>query len=116
MLRSQKVIIGKYYVNNARKIAREVLEIDDKTVKFNTHHLDTGNSCQSASECTIRDFRHWADHEATPSEMATLHVRRMEAVLYEPQVPAPAKLHRIAIDLDTRSFVEETTLPRRSPL
>jgi hypothetical protein len=109
MLRSRNVAVGKYYVNSARNIAREVLEIDDKIVKFNTHHLDTGNSCLSSSECTLQDFIHWANHEATPSEMASLHLRKMEAALYEPQLSKPQARHRIAPDRSPKSFTGETT-------
>jgi hypothetical protein len=98
MLRSRNVTAGKYYVNNARKIAREVLAIDDQTVTFNTYHLDTGNSCSSPSQCTKRDFVHWADHEATPFEMASLQNRQMEVLLYAPQFPDQEMLYLRAID------------------
>jgi hypothetical protein len=89
MLRNRKVTVGRYYVNNARMIAREVVAADEQFVTFNTHHLDTGNSCPSPSQCTKRDFIHWADHEAAPSEIASLHLRQTEAALYEPQWPRP---------------------------
>ena len=85
MLRNRNIAVGKYYVNNARRIAREVLGIAVNIVTFHTHHLDTGNSCPSPSECTLRDFLHWADHEATSSEMSHLRYRQMEAALYAPQ-------------------------------
>ena len=98
MLRSRDISVGKYYVNNARKIAREVIETDDKTVTFNTYHLDTGNSCSSPSQCTRRDFTHWADREASPAELAGLKDRLMEALLYSPQMPAPEKPQEISID------------------
>jgi hypothetical protein len=98
MLRSRTIIVGKYYVNNARKIAREVVEMDDKTVTFNTYHLDTGNSCYSPSQCTKRDFLNWADHEATPSEMTNIRYRQMEALLYAPQLSSQEELRRITID------------------
>jgi len=98
MLRSRDVTVSKYYVNNSRKIAREVVEMDDKIVTFNTHHLDTGNSCPSPSQCTKRDFIRWADHEATPSELASLQTRQMEALLYAPQLPNPEEQQGIAID------------------
>lgn len=72
MLRSRKVIAGKYYVNNARNIAREVLEIKDDAVIFITYHLDTGASAGIPSECMKPHFTHWADHEATQAEIASL--------------------------------------------
>ena len=85
MLRNRNVAVGKYYVNNARRIAREVLGIQVNIVTFNTPHLDTVNSCHSPSECTLRDFMHRADHEATSSEVSHLRYRQMEAALYAPQ-------------------------------
>ena len=94
MLRSRKVAIGKYYVDNSRRIAREVLRIDDETVMFKTHHLDTGNSCDSLSECMKPDFINWADHEATPSEMASLQDRMAQALLHAPQFPGPKEIDR----------------------
>ena len=89
MLRSRKVTVGKYYVNSARKIAREIVEIHNKIVAFNTHHLDTGNSCPSQSQCTKQDFIQWADREASPAEIASLQYRQTEALLYAPQLPNP---------------------------
>lgn len=110
MLRNRKVTAGKYYVNNARKIVREVLAIDDKTVIFNTHHLDTGNSCGSPSECRIWDFIHWADHEATPAEMSILQDRKVEDLLYAPQDPRQEELDRYVIQPASGSFVREATM------
>jgi len=72
MLRGRDIHVGKCYVNNARTIVREVLQASGHIIIFNTYHLDTGNSCGSPSECTRRDFTHWADCEASPTEMARL--------------------------------------------
>jgi CheY-like chemotaxis protein len=68
MLQRQDVTVGKWYVNNKRNVARAVVSADEKTVLFNTHHLNSGNSCGSASECTRLDFMRWADREASPAE------------------------------------------------
>ncbi len=68
MLRRQDVTVGKWYVNNKRNVARAVVSADEKTVQFNTHHLNSGNSCGSSSECTRLDFVRWADREASPAE------------------------------------------------
>jgi hypothetical protein len=103
MLRSRNIAVGKHYVNNARKIAREILGIKDKIVTFNTHHLDSGNSCHSPSECTLRDFIQWANHEATHSEMTGLRYRQMEAALYAPQWSIHEELHATAQASDQRS-------------
>ena len=72
MLQSQKVSTGKYYVNNGRNIAREVLEIKDDAVIFITYHLDTGTSAGIPSRCMKQHFAHWVDHEATQTEIANL--------------------------------------------
>ncbi len=84
MLRKRDVIVGKYYVNTERKIAREVLRTSNQTILFNTYHLDTGNSCGSPSECAVHDFMRWAKGEASPAELAFLQYRDLEARLYEP--------------------------------
>lgn len=95
MLRNRKIIVGKYYVNNARNIAREVLEACDKTIVFITHHLDTGNSCNAPSECLKRNFVNWADHEATPTEIAKLQSLKLEARLRAPEFTRPERLNPI---------------------
>jgi len=87
MSRKRDVTVGKYYVNNKRKVAREVLGANDMTVKFNTYHMDTGNSCGSSSESTRPEFIRWADREATSSEMASLQSQEMEAQFRAPHSP-----------------------------
>lgn len=82
MLRKRDVIVGKFYVNNERRIAREVLRTNSRTITFNTYHLDTGYSCGSPSECTVESFVRWASSEASSSELAFLQHRVMEAQLY----------------------------------
>ena len=86
MLGRQVISVGKWYVNNKRKVARAVLEADEKTVHFNTHHLDSGNSCDSSSECTRQAFTRWADREASPAETASLQNRSMEAKFRAPEL------------------------------
>ena len=85
MLRKRDITIGKFYVNNGRGVTREVLQISDQVITFNTYHLDTGNSCGSPSECTIQDFTHWADREASPSERASMQYQELEDRFYAPQ-------------------------------
>lgn len=85
MLRRQIITVGKWYVNNKGRIARAVLEANTKTVKFNTHHLDSGNSCDSSSECARQDFMRWADREASPAETASLQNQKREAELRAPR-------------------------------
>ena len=84
MLGRQVISVGKWYVNNKRRIARAVLNANTKTIEFNTHHLDSGNSCDSSSECTRQEFARWADREASPAETASLQNQKMEALLRAP--------------------------------
>ena len=78
MLQKQDVIVGKFYVDQGRRIAREVLRAGEKIITFNNYHLDTGNSCGSPCECTVQDFVRWANDEASPAELSFLRARRME--------------------------------------
>jgi hypothetical protein len=82
MAESLNVREGKYFVDHSRKIVREVVMIHDHRVAFITHHLDTGNSCGSASECKLDDFLLWAHHEATDAEIAGLQYRKKD-MFYE---------------------------------
>jgi hypothetical protein len=82
MVGKRKVIVGKFYVNNERRIAREVVRTSEQTITFNTYHLDTGCSCGSPSECLARDFLSWANGEASPTELAFLQYRSMEALFH----------------------------------
>ena len=79
MLRKRDIIVGKFYVNDERRVAREVLRISRQTVTFNTNHLDTGNSCGSPSEDLVQDFVRRANHEVSPLELAFLQQQRRDA-------------------------------------
>jgi len=99
MVRKRDITVGKCYVNSDRKVARGVLGANDKIVSFNTYHLDTGNSCDSPSECTRQNFIRWADHEATPAEIAILESHETEALFRAPRSSNRAELkHGVAID------------------
>ncbi len=104
MLRKQDLSAGKCYVNYGSKVARAVLAANDNIVTFITYHLDTGNSCGSASECTKSDFIRWADHEATPTELAKLQSHEAEALFREPQAPNREALAYSA-EINTRKHV-----------
>ena len=82
MLRKRDMIVGKFYVNKERKIAREVLQTGKQIITFNTYHLDTGNSCGSPSECTVQDFMRWANDEASPAELTFLQDKNMDELFY----------------------------------
>lgn len=85
MLKRQAIRVGKLYVNNTRRVARAILEVNTGMIKFNTYHLNSGNSCGSPSECTIQDFAHWADREASTAEIASVQNQQMEAEFRSPQ-------------------------------
>jgi hypothetical protein len=87
MLRKQDLNAGKCYVNYGSRVARVVLAAREQIVTFITYHLDTGNSCGSASECTKADFIRWADHEATPTELAKLESLETGALFRD--LPSP---------------------------
>jgi|WetSurMetagenome_2_1015567.scaffolds.fasta_scaffold1529844_1 hypothetical protein len=82
MLQKKDVIVGKFYVNHGRRIAREVLQTSGKIITFNNYHLDTGNSCGSPSECTVQDFMRWAIDEASPAELSFLQDRPSDPQSY----------------------------------
>jgi hypothetical protein len=77
MLAGSNVITGKYYVNQARDIAREVVETHENVVIFITFHPDTGRSSGTTSECIKQHFTHGADHEATLAEMSNIRQHKM---------------------------------------
>ena len=77
MLHSREVSAGKFYVDRARRIAREVLEVKKNVIIFITYHLDTGASAGNPSECMKQHFTNWADREATLNEMTNLRSRKM---------------------------------------
>lgn len=79
MLRSGKVVVGSYYIDSKRSIARRVLKIANGTITFNTYHLDNGNSTGYPSLCLKTDFIHWADHETTQTEISSLHKYELDA-------------------------------------
>ena|SRR5215203_507922 len=110
MLRSRDINVGKCYVNNGSKVAREVIEVEQKIIRFNTYHLVSGNSCGSHSECTKRDFINWADREATPAEMDLLRSYKLEALLYAPRFPHKKESTQVAIKSMPELFTEELTL------
>ena len=77
MLTVSNVTTGKYYVNQARDIAREVVEAHDNVILFITYHLDTGRSSGTPTECMKKHFVHWVDHEATLIEMSNIRHQKM---------------------------------------
>jgi hypothetical protein len=80
---------------------REVVMLKDQTVVFITHHMDTGNSCGSASECKIPEFLQWVHHEASEAEMTSLFYRKKEMLIGATplsswdEIGVESQLHRV---------------------
>ena len=85
MLRKRDITVGKFYVNEGRKIAREVLRTNSEVVIFNTYHLNTGYSSGSPSECKVQDFARWAEREASFAEVASTQYLEPEDQFNAPQ-------------------------------
>ena len=78
MLVNNDVSTGKYYVNQSRDIAREIVETHENVVLFITYHLNTGRSSGIPSECIKQHFAHWVDHEATLAELSNIQQQKMD--------------------------------------
>jgi len=85
MLQKKDIATGKYYVNNERRIIREVLRLNSHNIIFKAYHLDTGFSCGFPSECTIQDFARWADRVASFTELASAQYQELEDRFHAPQ-------------------------------
>jgi hypothetical protein len=74
MLTRREISAGKFYVNEHKQAAREVVEVTDrKWIKFNAYSLKTGRLTRGPHQTCGRDeMIHWADREATPEECAML--------------------------------------------
>lgn len=79
MSTSKKVTAGKYYVNNARRIARKVVKVQNNIVFFINYHKDTGRSNGVPNECPKEHFTKWAEREATLTETTSLQHEKMYA-------------------------------------
>ncbi len=75
MLKMQNIAVGRSYVNEGVKIAREVVEeVDQRKIKYNAFDLKDGSLIPVAMQvCRKSDMAHWADREATPDEIAKIH-------------------------------------------
>lgn len=71
------LVVGRYYVDRARRSARKVVKVDAQTIHFVSYHLDTGQSDGNPCECLRRHFLRWVDREASPSELNNLQSRMM---------------------------------------
>jgi hypothetical protein len=80
MLARRELTIGKCYINEELQVAREVIELGHKTVKYKIYHLTSGKLCGAARECQKKHFLHWADREGTPEEMACLQHNEIDAL------------------------------------
>lgn len=71
------LVVGSYYVDRARRIARKVIRVDGQVINFVSYHLDTGNSDGNCYQSLRTDFMRWVDHEALLSELTDLQSRIM---------------------------------------
>ncbi|MBC7876400.1 MAG: hypothetical protein H7Y59_04445 [Anaerolineales bacterium] len=86
MLPRRELNAGKSYVNENEWIAREVVELERKIVKYKTYDLTTGKLCGATQECSKPNFIYWADREATNEEVKNLQHDEADA-LYKTDEP-----------------------------
>ena len=74
MLTRREISAGKFYINENKQAAREVVEVmDRKQIKFNAYSLKTGRLMHGPHQICGRDqMIQWADREATREECAAL--------------------------------------------
>ncbi|MDL1943621.1 hypothetical protein FBQ99_14905 [Chloroflexi bacterium CFX2] len=71
------LVVGGYYVDRIRRIARKVIRIDGQVIEFISYHLDTGNCDGNPYQSLRTDFMRWVEREALPSELTDLQSRLM---------------------------------------
>ncbi len=71
------LVIGKYYVDRLRLIARKVTRVDGRLIEFISFHMDTGRSDGNICQSLRTDFMRWVDHEALSNELTDLQSRIM---------------------------------------
>jgi hypothetical protein len=80
MLPRRELNVGKSYVNENERIAREVIELSRMSVSYATYDLNTGKLCGASRRCMKRTLIQWADREATREEMANLQHHEADAL------------------------------------
>ncbi len=82
MLKRREILVGKCYVNEGRRAARQVVEAVDRfRVKYNEHDLATGRLLRAPHRvCRKRELVHWANREATSEEATRLDRDEIEQV------------------------------------
>lgn len=87
MLTRREISVGKFYVNESKQAAREVVEVTDrKWIKFNAYSLKTGRLTHGPHQICERDeMIHWADREATPEECAMLEQDQANNIFISPE-------------------------------
>ena len=86
MLPRRELNVGKSYVNENERTAREVVELTRMTVKYIAYDLNTGKLCGASHTCRKKALIQWADREATKEETASLHRDEADA-LYKTDDP-----------------------------
>ncbi len=93
MLKDFEIRVGKSYVNERARVAREVVEeVDDRKVKFNAFDLITGQLVSAPFQiCFKSQISRWADREANLTEISRFHPFREQAG-FEPLPPSPEEM------------------------
>ncbi len=75
MLKDFEIRVGKSYVNERARMAREVVEeVDDHKVKYNAFDLITGQLISAPFQiCFKSQISRWADREANLTEISRFH-------------------------------------------
>ena len=106
MLKKQNIAVGRSYVNEGAKIAREVVEeLDRRKVKYNAYDLVEGGSTPRLSQiCRKSELARWADREANPAEISKIHP--FEQLPWIEQVPSPREMKAAELEL-TKAHLQQ---------
>ncbi len=81
MLARRQIQVGKCYVNENNRSAREIVSMDRQTVVYSHYDLDSGRLCGSPNQsCNRSEILHWADREATRREAGSLKRHERESL------------------------------------
>ena len=74
MLNRRDVNVGKWYVKDKTRIAREVIAlVSRRKVVYNAYDLRTGKLVRTPHQiCPSKQLVRWADREARPEEFAKI--------------------------------------------
>jgi hypothetical protein len=85
MLGTSELTVGKGYVSELTQIACEVIELENRVVRYRTYYLATGEPFGGPRGSSRSRFLEWADREATHEEMGTLQRNSAEDLYPSPE-------------------------------